>query len=333
VPHIPCATIVPPALGGSAIDPIQPSGFGESSGPTHEILRESEERFRLLVEGVKDYAIFMLDADGYITTWNLGAQRIKGYESEEIIGEHFSIFYTDEDVERGHPEEELRIAAADGSYEEEGIRVRKDGSHFWASVLITALRNEEGDLRGFAKVTRDITARKVAEERERLLTREQAALERATDILESISDAFFAVDEECRFTYVNGKAEQFWGRSRDELLGKNIWEEFPQAVGSEYYRQIQRAMEEDVTTEFEATFPFLGVWVAGRAYPSREGLSVYFQDVTERKLAEESLRRVTEAERKRIARDLHDGVLQDFSYTTAALGMMVLQAKDATSRG
>jgi len=179
------------------------------------------------VEGVKDYAIFMLDADGYITTWNLGAQRIKGYESEEIIGEHFSIFYTDEDVERGHAEEELRIAAADGSYEEEGIRVRKDGSHFWASVLITALRNEEGDLRGFAKVTRDITARKVAEERERLLTREQAALERATDILESISDAFFAVDEECRFTYVNGKAEQFWGRSRDELLGENIWEEFP----------------------------------------------------------------------------------------------------------
>jgi PAS domain S-box-containing protein len=198
--------------------------------------------------------------------------------------------------------------------------------------LITALRNEEGDLRGFAKVTRDVTARKVAEERERLLAREQAALERATDILESISDAFFAVDEEWSFNYINGKAEQFWGQSRDELLGKNIWEEFPQAVGSEYYRQIQWAMKEGVTTEFEATFPVLGVWVAGRAYPSREGLSVYFQDVTERKLAEESLRRVTEAERKRIARDLHDGVLQDFSYTTAALGMMVLQAKDATSR-
>ena len=148
---------------------MQPSEYGESSRPTHEILRESEERFRLLVEGVKDYAIFMLDADGYITTWNIGAQRIKGYESEEIIGEHFSIFYTDEDIERGHPDEELRIAAADGSYEEEGIRVRKDGAHFWASVLITALRDEEGDLRGFAKVTRDITARKVAEERDRLL--------------------------------------------------------------------------------------------------------------------------------------------------------------------
>jgi PAS domain S-box-containing protein len=117
---------------------MQPSDFGEAPRQIQELLLESEERFRLLVEGVKDYAIFMLDADGYITTWNLGAQRIKGYESEEIIGEHFSIFYTDEDVGRRHPEEELRIAAADGSYEEEGIRVRKDGSHFWASVLITA---------------------------------------------------------------------------------------------------------------------------------------------------------------------------------------------------
>src|ERR671912_408868 len=153
-----------PAPGGGVIGPMQPSEYGESSRPTHEILRESEERFRLLVEGVKDYAIFMLDADGYI--------------------------------ERGHPDEELRIAAADGSYEEEGIRVRKDGAHFWASVLITALRDEEGDLRGFAKVTRDITVRKEAEERERSLLHKQVALESATATLESISDAFYAVDRD-----------------------------------------------------------------------------------------------------------------------------------------
>ena len=145
------------------------------------------------MEGVKDYAIFMLDADGYITTWNLGAQRIKGYETEEIIGEHFSIFYTDEDVERRHTEEVLRIAAAEGSYEEEGIRVRKDGSRFWANVLITALRDEKGNLSGFAKLTRDITERKEAEKRERLLAQEHAAREWATDTLESISDAFYAV--------------------------------------------------------------------------------------------------------------------------------------------
>jgi PAS domain S-box-containing protein len=307
---------------------IQPSDFGGTSRRTREVLRQSEERFRLLVEGVRDYAIFMLDPYGYITTWNEGAQRIKGYDSEEIIGEHFSVFYTDEDVERGHPEEELRIAKAEGSYEEEGLRVRKDGSTFWASVLITALRDEDGELRGFAKVTRDITTRQEAEERERLLAQERAARERTTDILESISDAFFAVDRQWRFTYVNNKAEELWGRPREELLGKNLWEEFPEEVDSESYRQIRRAMEEGKTTEFESLSPVSGAWVAGRASPSREGLSVYFRDVTERKRAEESLRRVTEAERKRIARDLHDGPLQDFSYTAAAIGMIMLRSED-----
>jgi len=273
---------------------MQPPDFGEAPRQVQELLSESEERFRLLVEGVKDYAIFMLDAEGRVTTWNLGAERIKGYDAEEIIGEHFSIFYTDEDVERGHPEEELAVAVREGSYEEEGTRVRKDGSVFWANVVITALRDEEGNLRGFAKVTRDITTRKETEESEHLLTREQAAREQATDILESISDAFYAVDHEWRFAYVNKKAEELWGRSREDLLGKIIWEEFPEAEDSESYRQIQRAMEEGVTTEFETISPVLGTWVAGRAYPSREGLSVYFQDITERKRTEEEIRRSEE---------------------------------------
>jgi PAS domain S-box-containing protein len=105
-----------------------------------EALRRSEERFRLLVEGVKDHAIFMLDPQGHVETWNAGARRIKGYEDQEIIGQHFSVFYTGEDIERRHPEEELRVAAAEGVYEEEGLRVRKDGSTFWANVVITALR-------------------------------------------------------------------------------------------------------------------------------------------------------------------------------------------------
>ena len=307
---------------------MQPSDFGGASRLTREVLRQSEERFRLLVEGVKDYAIFMLDTHGHISTWNEGARRIKGYEAEEIVGEHFSIFYSEEDVERAHPEEELRIAAAEGQYEEEGLRVRKDGSTFFASVLITALRNEDGELRGFAKVTRDITARKEAEERERHLARERAARERTTDILESISDAFYTVDRRWRFTYVNNRAEELWGLRREELLGKSVWEEFPEEVGSESHRRLERAMEEGVTTEFEAESPILGAWVAVRAYPSRGGLSVYFQDVTERKRTEEALRRVREAERKRIARDLHDGPLQDFSYTAAALGMLMLQSED-----
>ena len=267
---------------------------GEAFGRSEELLRESEERFRLLVEGVKDYAIFMLDPEGRIVTWNRGAERIKGYGTGEILGQHFSIFYTEADIERGHPAAELRIAAAEGSYEERGLRVRKDGSRFWANVVITALRDAEGDIRGFAKVTRDITERVEAEERERMLLREQVAREQVSRILESISDAFFAVDDGWRFTYVNRRAEELWGRSREDLLGKNIWEELPQLVGSEPHRQMTLAAERRVTTEFETASPILGTWVAGQIYPSYGGLSVYFRDVSASKLAEEELRRSAE---------------------------------------
>lgn len=143
-----------------------------------EALRLSEERFRVLVEEVKDYAIFMLDPSGHIQSWNEGAHKIKGYRAEEIIGEHFSRFYTPEEIERGKPDEELRIAAAKGRWEEEGWRIRKDGSRFWASVVITALRNREGGLLGFTKVTRDITERKKAEEVQSRLAAAEAWLHR-----------------------------------------------------------------------------------------------------------------------------------------------------------
>ena len=128
-----------------------------------EARRESEEGFRLLVDGVKDYAIFRLDPLGQVVTWNPAASRIKGYLKEEIIGKHFSVFYPPEDIASGKPEEALRIAAQEGRYEEEGWRIRKDGSRFLASVIITALRDEPGHLRGFAKVTGDITERRAAE--------------------------------------------------------------------------------------------------------------------------------------------------------------------------
>jgi PAS domain S-box-containing protein len=135
-----------------------------------EALRASEERFRLLVEGVKDYAIFMLDPEGRIQSWNSGAERIKGYRSEEVIGKHFSIFYPNEDVRAGKPELGLKVAASQGEWEDEGWRIRKDGSHFWASVIITALRDQKGDLRGYAKITRDITERKRYEDSLRQLS-------------------------------------------------------------------------------------------------------------------------------------------------------------------
>ena len=129
-----------------------------------EALRESEERFRLLVEGIKEYAIFMLDADGRIASWNEGATRLKGYLHEEIIGQHFSICYTPEDITRSKPEQALRIAATKDRFEDECWLVRKDGSRFWANVIITALRDEAGGLRGFAEITRDITERSRARE-------------------------------------------------------------------------------------------------------------------------------------------------------------------------
>jgi PAS domain S-box-containing protein len=149
-----------------------------------EALRESEERFRLIVQGVKDYAIFMLDPTGHITTWNEGAQRIKGYTAEEIIGKHFSIFYPPEANAIGHPQHELEIAKAKGVYEEEGWRLRKDGSRFWANVVITALRREDGSLAGFAKVTRDLTERRAAEQRALDSARQVAAEEAARQIAE-----------------------------------------------------------------------------------------------------------------------------------------------------
>jgi PAS domain S-box-containing protein len=120
-------------------------------------LQDSEQRFRILVEAVRDYAIFMLDPQGRISTWNLGAERIKGYKASEIIGQHFSVFYPEND--RDKTPRELEIAIREGRVEDEGWRVRKDGSQFWASVIITALHNEKGELIGFAKVTRDITER------------------------------------------------------------------------------------------------------------------------------------------------------------------------------
>jgi PAS domain S-box-containing protein len=146
---------------------------------TKRTLRADEFPFDQLVEGVRDYAIFLLDADGNVASWNQGAERIKGYAAGEIIGKHFSKFYTPESIERGRAEYALKVARREGRFEDEGWRVRKDGSRFWAGVTITALRDKYGDINGFLKITRDLTARKQAEEQSAYLIREQAAREAA----------------------------------------------------------------------------------------------------------------------------------------------------------
>jgi PAS domain S-box-containing protein len=132
----------------------------------------SQESFQVLVDSVKDYAIIMLDPTGHVVSWNEGAERIKGWRANEILGKHFSVFYPPEALEKNFPEEELKAAARDGRFEDENWRVRKDGSRFWANVVVTALRDKEGNLRGFGKVTRDLTERKRTEERIQQQSRE-----------------------------------------------------------------------------------------------------------------------------------------------------------------
>lgn len=178
-------------------------------------LRQSEERFRLMVEGVRDYAIFMLDTTGHIVSWNEGAKRIKGWSANEIIGKHFSTFYTAEDLEDKKPERELRIAIATGKYEEEGWRVRKNGSLFWANVVITALFNEQNKHIGFSKVTRDLTERKENEE-----TLRQSE-ERYRSLVGQVTDyGIFMLDEKGRIISWNEGARRINGYEESEIIGK-----------------------------------------------------------------------------------------------------------------
>ncbi|MEP6905602.1 MAG: PAS domain S-box protein, partial [Gemmatimonadales bacterium] len=155
-------------------------------------LSRSEERFRLMVQTVKDYGIFMLDTEGKVATWNEGAARIKGYTADEIIGQHFSRFYPLEEIARGKPDHELTVALREGRYEDEGWRLRKDGTRFWANVVITTLRSAGGRHIGFAKVTRDLTERRAAEKRAlsdaRHLAIEEAARFNAEEQTEKLSE-------------------------------------------------------------------------------------------------------------------------------------------------
>jgi PAS domain S-box-containing protein len=182
-----------------------------------ERLRVSEERFRMMVEGVRDYAIFLLDPSGYVVTWNAGAQRIKGYSPDEIIGKHMSQFYPAEARERNWPQRELDEALRLGRFEDEGWRIRKDGTRFWANVVITPLRDRDGVHRGFSKITRDLTERREQEDRMR------QSEERFRLLLEGIDDyAIYMLDPDGRVTSWNAGAQRITGYTADEIVGQSF---------------------------------------------------------------------------------------------------------------
>ncbi|RDI70827.1 PAS domain S-box protein [Halopelagius longus] len=379
---------------------------------TEKELRDRETEVRSLVEAVEGYALVRLDVEGYVESWNSGAERMAGYERDDIVGEHVSTFYTDDDVEAGVPDRTLVAAAETGRAEHEGWFVREDGSTFWADVTVTAIRDGEGELQGFATVARDMTERRrrerqlreerdlrdrvfetspvgiaifdpdgrlakanermaelldlstdafdgyemgdreffdedgeplpydrrpgvrvietgepvsdqrvrvatpeggtrwlsinatpltdddgglsyvVAtvtditqlEEQTRRLSRRRDELEsELADVFDRVTDAFYALDEEWRFTHVNDRAEEMLERDASELLGARIWDEFEHAANSPFRAQYERAMERQESVTFEHYSPSIDAWFEVRAYPSETGLSVYFRDVTDRK--------------------------------------------------
>jgi PAS domain S-box-containing protein len=206
--------------------------------------RDSEDQYRTLLDEVHDYAILMLDLTGRVVTWNSSAERIKGYEAKQIIGQHFSCFFPHEDVRRGRPEEVLRIAAANGRHEEQGMRVRKDGSQFVASITYTALKDAAGKPRGFSEITRDLSE-----------TKESGAKFRG--LLEAAPDAMIVVNERGEVVLVNLQAEKQFGYRRDELLGKMVNSIVPRGFAerlvADGLRSAEDALAQQIGTGIELT--------------------------------------------------------------------------------
>src|SRR5690606_13375637 len=194
------------------------SGMSMSSRNTPEDISLMEsQRFQVLVEAISDYAIYMLDIAGHVISWNSGAHRFKGYEAEEIIGSHFSRFFTEEDRTSGLPGRVLKIAEHEGRFETEGWRVRKDGSRFWAHAVIDAIRAEDGRLLGFAKITRDVSARRIADEELRQSEQQFRML------VQGVTDyAIYMLDTEGNVTNWNTGAQRIKGFTKEEVVGTHF---------------------------------------------------------------------------------------------------------------
>jgi PAS domain S-box-containing protein len=218
----------------------------ETRGGGEKELQQNEDRFKLLVDSVRDYAIFMLDPDGHVLTWNPGAQRFKGYRADEIIGQHFSRFYPSEALASGLPDYELKVASKTGVFEDEGWRVRKDGTLFWANVVITAMRNAQGELIGFAKVTRDLTQRRGHEEE---LRRSE---ERFRLLIEGVADyAIFMLDPNGQVATWNSGAERIKGYTATEIIGQHFSVFYPDEARESRWpeHELQVAAEKGTFTD------------------------------------------------------------------------------------
>jgi formate hydrogenlyase transcriptional activator len=259
-------------------------------------LRMSEQRFHLLVDSARDYAIFLIDPSGRVITWNRGAERLKGYRADEIIGRHYSFFYTPEDIADGKPEEALRVAAAEGRWESEGWRVRKDNSRFWANAIISRIDDADGNLFGFAKITRDFTERmRIEKERDSSAAqaRERAAL------LELAHDSIIVRDLESRITFWNRGAEEKYGWRREEALG-NVTHSFLQTKFPNSLEELEAALRDKHYWEGElvhSTKEGRRITVASRQVLQcdQQGNPIAIfeinNDITERKRVEDALER------------------------------------------
>ncbi|HEU0012320.1 MAG TPA: PAS domain-containing sensor histidine kinase, partial [Longimicrobium sp.] len=270
---------------------------------------ESVGLYQLLVESVHDYAIFALDPQGYVLSWNAGAQRIKGYTRDEIVGRHFSIFYPQVDLDAGKPAWELEVAEREGRLEDEGWRLRKDGTPFWANVIITALRDESGGLVGFAKVTRDLTNRRAAEESLR------ESEERFRLLVQSVRDyAIFMLDPGGHVASWNEGAERIKGYTADEIIGRHFSTFYPPEDLAKPVWEIEvavregRVEDEGWRVRKDGTRFWANVVITALRNPDGKlvGFTKVTRDLTERREAEartlEAARRVAEAEAANLAK-------------------------------
>lgn len=269
-----------------------------------EKVRESEEKFKLLVQSIADYAIFMLDSKGHVATWNIGAERIKGYKAVEIIGSHFSVFYPKEDQEK--PAKELRDAAKTGVFKEDSWRVRKDGSKFWASIVITALKDEFGKPKGFVNITRDMTEPKRSEE---LLRRNE---EYIRSILQTSNDAYISMDMRGIIIEWNQRAGDMFGLDRGAAIGHPLKDTIiPMRFRQAHEKGLERFLRTGVGPVMNKTIELSALHRKGHEFPVELTLwptkfddqfhfHAFIRDISERKKTEAALQKAYGELEKRV---------------------------------